>query len=469
MSAVPTSNRAEFGSFLRTLRRRLGMNQRDLAAAVGFSEAQISRLETGQRLPVVVVVAQTFVPALGLGEEPRLAVQLVELAAAARGEKPPSGITVQRHVRQMLMTDEVEEQRLLPTPPTSLLGRERDVDQLVKRILGHTGRLITLVGPPGIGKSRLALEVIRRSAAVYRDGAAFIPLTAVDDPHLVGAAIAGELGLADSNRKSSRSRLIEHLRRKELVLALDNFEQVIDAAPLVADLLTACPGLRVIATSRERLHLRAEQRFVVQPLDLTRAVELFVHSARAVDPDFQLTADNRPLLETICIRLDCLPLAIELSAVWVELLPLGTLLARLKDSSLDLLGDAARDRPPHHKTLRAAIWRSYSLSNSAEQALFRAVSVFIGGFDVAAVEALGFNAGVLQSLLGKSLIQRGGSAQEGRRFLQLDTLRDFAMERLAECGDEEERVTATATIIWRWPAGGSRRPAVWTSCVGWIA
>ena len=204
----------------------------------------------------------------------------------------------------------------------------------------------------------------------------------------MASTIAAAVGSSDASPKPPQTKLIEFLRRKTMLLVLDNLEQIRDAAPLIAELVAACPGLCVLATSRERLHLRAEQRYQVPPLDLAPAVELFVQRAQAVDADFGLTPSNQPTLEAICQRLDCLPLAMELCAAQIDLLAPTQLLAHLQAHRLDLLVEGAHDLPPRQRTLRTAIGHSYALLDEEERTLFRSLGVFVGGFDLAAVEAV---------------------------------------------------------------------------------
>ena len=220
---------------------------------------------------------------------------------------------------------------MLPSPPTALIGRGAEINQLCNRLLGHTGRLLTLLGPPGIGKTTLALALASRLQFHYRDGAIFVPLAALSDPTLITPTILTALGSTELS--PSQSKLIDFLRRKTMLLVLDNLEQISAAAPLIAELVAECPGLCILATSRERLHLRAEQRYKVPPLDLAPAVELFVQRAQAVNDDFARTPHNQPTLEAICQRLDCLPLAIELCAAQIDLLAPAQLLAATARSS----------------------------------------------------------------------------------------------------------------------------------------
>jgi predicted ATPase/transcriptional regulator with XRE-family HTH domain len=416
MSLNSLATTSSFGEMLRLLRIYATLTQAELATAVGFSESHISRLEKGLRLPVVADVENTFVPALGLQDEPRLAARLVALARLARGEKPLAPLA--------------DPAQGLPLPPTPILGREADIDLLAKRLLEGPGRLLTLLGPPGIGKTRLALAAGARLAPLFHDGACFVPLAQIADPALVAASIADVLAIPDS-AEPTRTRIISHLRSKEMLLILDNFEQVIPAADLVAALLSACGGVRILVTSRERLHLRAEGRYTVPPLPAAAAEALFRQRATAVDPAFRPTE----ALPEVCARLDYLPLAIELSAVRCDLFTLDQILRTLRETPLDLLSDGPLDLPGHQTTLRDAIGYSYQLLSPAEKHLFRHLSVFIGGFTAETPALFNHAPAVLQGLLAKSLIQTVTTGGGERRFEQLDTIRHYARELLDRHGE----------------------------------
>ncbi|MEZ4682911.1 MAG: helix-turn-helix domain-containing protein [Caldilineaceae bacterium] len=335
-----------FGALLKHLRKEAGMTQRDLAAALGYSESLICSLEKAQRLPDLQAVMERFVPALGLQDDPAAATRLIEQAALARGMRVPVTVTVQRTIQTAVQTQSKERIAPLPALPTTLIGREAVVNQLCNRLTGHQGRLLTFVGAPGVGKTTLALAVATRVQAFYADGAIFVPLATINDPALMAVAILLAAGSKDVDSKSPQNELVAFLRRRNMLLVLDNLEQIDGAAALVARVVAECPGIAVLGTSRERLHLRAEQRFKVPPLDRAAALELFVQCAQAVAADFCLTPRNQPTLEAICQRLDYLPLALELCASQIDLLSPVQLLAHLQTRPLDLLVDGAYDLPP---------------------------------------------------------------------------------------------------------------------------
>jgi predicted ATPase len=325
-------------------------------------------------------------------------------------------------------------------------------------LLAPEVRLLTFTGPAGTGKTRLALAVAISLQDMFTDGVRFVDLAPIREPALVASSIAQILGVRDAGDQPLVETLELYLQTRQLALVLDNFEQVVSAAGLVADLLGSSPALKIIVTSRESLHLSWETEWPVPPLSLppastedpmliaqSPAVMLFVDRARATRPDFILTEDNATLVKDICVRLEGLPLAIELASVRVKLLPLAAIHARLHQR-LQLLTGGPRDSPVRHQTLRAAVAWSYGLLESDEQAVFRALSVFVGGFTLAAAEAIIQGGGVagtqvlerLQSLVDKSLVQATNAAtadEQTPRFRMLETIREFGLEQLSASGE----------------------------------
>lgn len=343
----------------------------------------------------------------------------------------------------------------LPIQLTSFIGREKELDEL-KGLLQNT-RLITLTGPGGSGKTRLAIQIASQTIEQFRNGAFFVALAPVTDPKLVASTIAQPLGIKENAGRSMVDNLKDYLQRKSLLLVLDNFEQVISAAPLVTELLTACGELKVLVTSREGLHISGESEYPVPPLPvpaLTQlpaldslsqyaGIALFIQRAKAVKPDFQITQETAPAVAEICHRLDGLPLAIELAAARIRLFPPRAMLERI-EHRLEFLSGGSRDLPARQQTLRNAIAWSYDLLNEKEQNLFRHLSVFNSGCMLDAVEALAEHPverisilDELASLLDKSLLREMDTAQGEPRFMMLELLREFALEQLAASGEQE--------------------------------
>ncbi len=354
----------------------------------------------------------------------------------------------------------------LPIPPTPLIGREQELAEVQRRLLDPHVRLLTLTGTGGTGKTRLALAVAQRLKAAFEDGAVFADLSPLSDAELVLPTLARSLGLREIAGQHPLTTVVDELRSRQMLVVLDNVEHVLGAVAELATLLEACPGLRVLATSRIPLRLYGEHEFPVPPLALpdprgprdvaslahSPAVALFVQRAQAVRPDFQLTEANAAAVAEICARLDGLPLAIELAAARVKLLPPQALLARF-DSRLRLLTGGARDLPARHQTLRGAIDWSYSLLEPAEQALFRRLGVFVGGATLEAVAAVWDGAGELDvlegltSLLDKSLLRQGEGADGEPRFGMLETIHEYALEKLAEHGELDRAQRAHAAFF----------------------
>ncbi|HEX6518869.1 MAG TPA: tetratricopeptide repeat protein, partial [Streptosporangiaceae bacterium] len=343
----------------------------------------------------------------------------------------------------------------VPSPLTRLIGRDQEAAAIQALVLRADVRLITIVGAPGIGKSRLATHTAAMVAPTFPDGVWYVPLEPISDAELVVSAIAKVLGIKESTGQPLLQSLREFLRQRQLVLLLDNFEHVLEAAPAVAEILTACPGVKVLATSRAGLHIRGEWLWPVSPLaapgngrvSLTRAarfpaVELFVDRARAVQPTFTLTETNVDDVCRICADLDGLPLAIELVAARSRTLTPAELVDRLVDR-LALLTNGPRDLPPHQRTLRGTIDWSYHLLSPAEQVVFAWLSVFVGGCSLRAAEEVVGPADLqvpvadaVAVLADKNLL-RIEEGPDGRRYaVMLATIREYALERLARSGDE---------------------------------
>ncbi|CAA9541854.1 MAG: Adenylyl cyclase class-3/4/guanylyl cyclase / Disease resistance domain-containing protein / Tetratricopeptide repeat-containing protein / Transcriptional regulator, LuxR family, partial [uncultured Thermomicrobiales bacterium] len=345
----------------------------------------------------------------------------------------------------------------LPVPFTSFVGREREVAAVRDLVRQDGVRLVTLTGPGGVGKTRLALEVASDLGQAFADGVCFVALAPLADAALVPAAIAGALGLREAGDRPLAERLAAFLATQDLLLLLDNVEGVVAAAPAVAMLLAACPRVTVLATSRVPLNVTGEQRFPVPPLALpdparvrsaaevaeVAAVRLFCARARAVRPDFALTDEDAAAVAAVCARLDGLPLAIELAAARSTVLPPSALLARLSPSLGHLTG-GPRDQPDRLRTLRGAIAWSHDLLSADERALFRRLAVFAGGCTLEAAEAVGrAGAGprldvlaVLASLVDHSLLRRDAGVDGEPRFGMLETVREFGLEQLTASGEE---------------------------------
>ena len=435
-----------FGARLRRLRESAGLTQEELASRAGLTPNGVSSLERGTRRRPYPLTVRALADALGISEDER---------AAFLASVPKRGATGSEATYPSRGTPAPT----LPNPPTPLVGREREVGEVRELLIGGT-RLLTLTGIGGVGKTRLALEAARTllDGDNFPDGASFVSLAPLRDPALAMPAVARSLGLREAEGRSSADALSAYLRERRTLLVLDNFEHLLGAAAAVAGLIEACPRLRVLATSRAPLRVRGEQEYPVRPLALppstqdlaeegvlrTPSGRLFVERARAASPSFSLTPKNAPAVAAICWRLAGLPLALELAAARVRFLEPAALLPRL-DQALSTAW--ARDLPERQRTMRAALDWSYGLLSEPERGVFRRLSVFAGGFALAAAEEVGAGEepkatpdllGPLGALVEQSLVaprspEDGGEARYG----MLEPVRQYGREKLEESGEEE--------------------------------
>ncbi|QBD77522.1 hypothetical protein EPA93_16600 [Ktedonosporobacter rubrisoli] len=347
-----------------------------------------------------------------------------------------------------------------PLPLTRLLGREQELAEGCRLLRQTVVRLLTLTGTGGVGKTRLAIEIAAMLQSDFADGVHFVQLASIQDPAFVLPTIARGFQFQGSGTTSPLEFLQTTLHNRHMLLVLDNFEQVIEAAPLLVELLTFCQSLKIMLTSREPLHVRGERLLSLQPLALPHAeafgnqetfasygaITLFVERAQEILPAFQLTSENAPLVAEICQRLDGLPLALELAAARLKLFSLHELLERLEKQRLALLADGPRDVPARQQTLRATLQWSYNLLSPAEQHLFRLLASFANGCTLSALEAISYTLGdqaaspleAVTSLLNKHLLYQREQDHGERRLLMLETIREYGWECLLACHELEE-------------------------------
>jgi len=478
-----------FAELLKGHRVAAGLTQEGLAERAGLSARAVSDLERGVYRAPQRDTVRLLARALNLGDEAHRALE----GAILRGRGPAPRRASAPLALPTLLKPPSAPLHNLPLPPTPLVGRVGEVAAASLLLEREGVRLLTLTGPGGVGKTRLGLQLAWEAYARYADGAYMVQLAAAREPEQVVRAIAETLGLREGGGRSPREDVFAHLRDKSTLLLLDNFEQVISAAPLVAELLATCPRLEIVATSRAALRVRGEREQPVPPLALPAepgaiapdallqypAVDLFVQRAQAVKPTFALTEANAGAIAAICARLDGLPLAIELAAACVKLLPPKVLLARLRGegrervgtgAALQVLTGGARDLPERQRTMRHTIAWSYDLLGAGDQALFRRIAVFAGGCtleaaervcaatgddsdDARATESMPGTGDVLQglaSLVDKSLLRphegpgdpspagAGDDTPDGEpRVAMLETIREYALERLAASGERD--------------------------------
>jgi predicted ATPase/DNA-binding XRE family transcriptional regulator/Tfp pilus assembly protein PilF len=439
-----------FGYLLRRWRRARDMTQNDLAKQVNYALITIKKIEMDERRPSVQL-AERLADCLGVPEAERLIfIEAARARASVDRLSTPAQPLGKDH-----STASLPAHTILPIPLTPLLGRTEQVALVLQQIERSDIRILTLLGPGGVGKTRLALQVAMTLSDTFVDGVHFVPLTSIQEPGLIVAAIAHAFGVKDSGEESLLNRLKQHLYRQQALLIIDNFEHLLEATPVIVEILEAAPRLKVLLTSRAALRIVGEHEFVVPPLDVPdlnrlptiddlqnyAAIELFLQRARAVRPSFTLTLENAAAVAEICVRLDGLPLAIELAAARIKLLSPQALLARLSHRLANLT-DISRDLPNHQRTLRRTIEWSYKLLDSNEQAIFRYLAVFVGGFDIAGAESVCncvsdlpldmFD--MVAALIDQSMLQHRQIGDEVR-FVSLETIREYALEQLSASGD----------------------------------
>ncbi len=431
-----------FGVRLRQLREAAGLTQEELAGRASLTPHAVSDLERGKRRHPYPHTVRSLAEALELPEDERASLFASVPRRGAATPAAPTGAPVPAP----------------PIPPTLLVGRERDVAAVRSLLESGDARLVTLTGPGGVGKTRLALEVIRDAADLYPDGVVFVELAPLGDAMLVLSAVSQVLGVRTTSDRPLLESLQIQLHEKRFLLVLDNFEHLLEAAPEVASLVSSCPKLTVLTTSRAPLRVRGESQYSVPPLELpdpartpdveevaeAPAAHLFVERAREASASFELTRANAATVATICRRLEGLPLALELAAAKVSLLGPAALLQRL-DQALETGG--TRDLPERQQTMRATLQWSHDLLSEEEKALFRRLSVFAGGFTLEAAEAVGAARevgtdevlGLLGRLAEQSLVVAEVNEEgEEPRYRMLEPVRQYAQELLEESGEAEQ-------------------------------
>jgi predicted ATPase/DNA-binding XRE family transcriptional regulator len=419
------SERTQFGTLLRRYRTAAGLTQEALAARAQLSARTVADLERGiSRVPRHDTL-EMLLEALSLTAQQQALLlatirpEMAGTAPRARSASPP------------------------PLPPTALIGREQEMMRAMTFLQRDGLRLLTLTGPSGVGKTRLGIELAQELGERFEDGVVYVALAPLRDPSLLPATLAQALGLRESPLGQVSEQVQAYVQEKQLLLVLDNFEHVRQAAPFIADLLASCPRLQILITSRAPLHIRGEQELAIAPLALEAAVALFRARAQAVQQERDYAWSE---VAAICNQVDRLPLAIELAAMHIKVLALPLLRERLT-SRLMLLREGAQDLPDRQRTMQSAIAWSYELLTAAQQRCFRALGVFLGGWTLEAAEAVCYQEGILArdevlmavaALIDHSLVSSESSVGGTPRFSMLETLREYALACLYAAGEEEQ-------------------------------
>jgi predicted ATPase/transcriptional regulator with XRE-family HTH domain len=448
------SDTVSFGYWVRRQRKALDLTQHTLARRVGCALVTIRKIESDSRRPSRQM-AERLAEQLAIPPDER-----VLFMQCASGERSPLHLALPKLPFAAPGSTMQQWRTNLPAQVTVLVGRESEVAAVCALLRCTDIRLVTLTGPGGVGKTRLGLQVATDLASEFVDGVYFVSLAPIREPDLVPSAIAQVLGIREVASRPLLETLKLALRARQMLLVLDNYEHVLMAASLVAELLVTCPGLKLLVTSRECLHVRGEHEYTVPPLAVPAniaansdtllactSVELFRQRAVAARRDFVLNNSNTQDVAAICVRLDGLPLALELAAARTKLFSPGALLERLTNSRhhsrLHFLKANTADAPARHHSLWNTVAWSYTLLTQAEQTLFRRLAVFVGGFTLDAVEAVcraGEEAMLdaldgVASLADKSLLCSGHQTNGEPRFTLLETMREFGLAWLQECGE----------------------------------
>lgn len=460
-SALPLKEMETFGDLLKFLRRRARISQRELSIALGYSESHLSRLESNQRRPDRSSLLALFVPALGIEDEKEIIQLLLTLAEDVPAEAAPAPTDPERIMSSL--DRRTENCSHLPLQITSFVGREADLADLDRLLRDPQTRLVTLTGEGGCGKTRLALRAGEQLAKYFEHGAWLVELAPLSDEASVLDTACAVLGVLARENRPVMTALIAFLRSRHLLLILDNCEHLVEeSARFASTLLSACPRLKILSTSRETLGLGGEIAYRVQPLSLptvqygaslgsewvvgSEAVQLFIERGRGIQRSFNLTDQNAAAVARICLRLDGIPLAIELAAARLNVLRPEQIAGRL-ERSFDLLVSAGRSGGPrHHQTLRTAFDWSYHLLDDTERSLLCYLAIFENDWSLEAAEWIVSHAlipgkdalALLAGLVNKSLVRADLAGENQARYRMLETIRSYLREKLVESQEERQ-------------------------------